>query len=208
MRDPDWSNVTVLPAREAGAASRPLAATCPCCGAAVDAAEILIDAGRALISHGGETATLTPFECRLVQILADRAPAIVTKEAIFDILYAGRAEGDLPQPKILDIWAFKIRRKIRRIGLDLETSLGTGVALVRIDAGEGPFVPARQRREARLAGKTFDPQVADLVARGFGLQAIARNLGISYHLANEILMRLGLRIAHPKGRRPAVSLRR
>ncbi|MGA9855081.1 MAG: winged helix-turn-helix domain-containing protein [Gammaproteobacteria bacterium] len=69
---------------------------------------------------------LTPTEAKVLEALLARAEA--TKEAILLHLYSTRCD-DAPEIKIVDVLVFRIRKKLARHGLKIETRWGRGYAL-------------------------------------------------------------------------------
>jgi two-component system cell cycle response regulator CtrA len=92
----------------------------------------------------GKPVTLTKKEYQIAEILALRKGAVLSKEAILDHLYGGLDE---PNPKIIDVFICKIRKKLQSMGVDdfIETNWGRGYMVIdhRQDAaGLGPQLPA------------------------------------------------------------------
>lgn len=84
----------------------------------------------------GKPVTLTKKEYQIAEILALRKGAVLSKEAILDHLYGGLDE---PNPKIIDVFICKIRKKLQSMGVDdfIETNWGRGYMVIdhRQDAG-------------------------------------------------------------------------
>lgn len=89
----------------------------------------------------GQPVTLTKKEYQIAEILALRKGAVLSKEAILDHLYGGLDE---PNPKIIDVFICKIRKKLQSMGVDdfIETNWGRGYMVIdhRQDA-MGQVVP-------------------------------------------------------------------
>lgn len=68
---------------------------------------------------------LTRSEAAFLTVLADRAPRIVSKDALLQLLYADRPD-DAPSEKLIDVWVCKIRPKIAGTGCEIETIWGEG----------------------------------------------------------------------------------
>lgn len=77
----------------------------------------------------GREVTLTKKEYQIVEILALRKGCVLSKEAILDHLYGGLDE---PNPKIIDVFICKIRKKLLALGADdlIETNWGRGYMVV------------------------------------------------------------------------------
>ena len=69
---------------------------------------------------------LTPSEERVMGVLVGRERA--SKEAIMAALYLDRS-ADAAEPKIVDVYICKIRRKVRPFGVEIVTLWGEGFAL-------------------------------------------------------------------------------
>ena len=70
---------------------------------------------------------LTGCEARVFGALLARE--IATKSAIFAAVYANRSECDQAEPKIVDVFVCKMRRKLKPFGVDIKTAWGTGYYL-------------------------------------------------------------------------------
>ncbi|MDE1883393.1 MAG: response regulator transcription factor [Rhodospirillales bacterium] len=73
----------------------------------------------------GKPVTLTKKEYQIAEILALRKGVVLSKEAILDHLYGGLDE---PNPKIIDVFICKIRKKLQALGVEdfIETNWGRG----------------------------------------------------------------------------------
>lgn len=85
--------------------------------------EINMNAKKILVA--GQNVSLTKKEYQIVEILALRKGCVLSKEAILDHLYGGLDE---PNPKIIDVFICKIRKKLLAVGADdlIETNWGRG----------------------------------------------------------------------------------
>ena len=74
----------------------------------------------------GKPVTLTKKEYQIAEILALRKGAVLSKEAILDHLYGGLDE---PNPKIIDVFICKIRKKLQSMGVEdfIETNWGAAI---------------------------------------------------------------------------------
>lgn len=70
---------------------------------------------------------LTAKEATLLKTLYER-PDVVRKEVLWDELYALLPNGG-PEPKIIDVFICKMRRKLRSHGITIETVWGRGYRL-------------------------------------------------------------------------------
>jgi two-component system cell cycle response regulator CtrA len=116
----------------------------------IGAVEINMNAKK--IYAKGRPVTLTKKEYQIAEILALRKGNVLSKEAILDHLYGGLDE---PNPKIIDVFICKIRKKLQLMGVDdfIETNWGRGYMVIdhRADAGaemSGTPAPAEERARA------------------------------------------------------------
>lgn len=81
------------------------------------------------IYANGKPVTLTKKEYQIAEILALRKGVVLSKEAILDHLYGGMDE---PNPKIIDVFVCKIRKKLQNLGVEdfIETNWGRGYMVV------------------------------------------------------------------------------
>lgn len=84
---------------------------------------ILIDCVRLPVEWG-----LTQQETRVFGTLVNRE--VATKDAVMAALYSDRAgaEGEV-EPKIVDVFVCKIRKKLKPFGIEIRTVWGQGYAL-------------------------------------------------------------------------------
>jgi len=95
----------------------------------------------------GKPVTLTKKEYQIAEILALRKGNVLSKEAILDHLYGGLDE---PNPKIIDVFICKIRKKLQMMGVDdfIETNWGRGYMVI----------DHRQDAPAELPGRELPAQ--------------------------------------------------
>ncbi len=93
----------------------------------IGAVEINMNAKK--IFAKGKPVMLTKKEYQIAEILALRKGAVLSKEAILDHLYGGLDE---PNPKIIDVFICKIRKKLQSMGVDdfIETNWGRGYMVI------------------------------------------------------------------------------
>jgi two-component system cell cycle response regulator CtrA len=89
---------------------------------------------------GDREISLTKKEYQIVEILALRKGCVLSKEAILDHLYGGLDE---PNPKIIDVFICKIRKKLMALGADdiIETNWGRGYMVVEKRTAEHNAAP-------------------------------------------------------------------
>lgn len=81
----------------------------------------------ALEAHGSPYfASLTATEEKVAQLLRLRSPNVVSKQQVFDLLYAFRSEGETPEIKIVDVYICKIRPKLELLSIKIETAWARG----------------------------------------------------------------------------------
>lgn len=91
--------------------------------------------------------SLTKKEYQIVEILALRKGCVLSKEAILDHLYGGLDE---PNPKIIDVFICKIRKKLQKSGAD---------DLIQTNWGRGYMVVDRRERPIRTTEPETSPQL-------------------------------------------------
>jgi two-component system cell cycle response regulator CtrA len=69
-------------------------------------------------------AKLTRKEAAIVAAIVKHGSA--TKSAIYHALYGGLDHRDQREPKIVDVFVYKVRKKLRRFGIQIGTTWGTG----------------------------------------------------------------------------------
>jgi DNA-binding response OmpR family regulator len=101
---------------------------CPCCNTE------LANADRPLVSletnklmAGGEIIRLTPREAEIASILVDAMPMPAERERIFSKLYGG-VPTEAPE-KMLEVYVWRLRKKLAPAGLSIRTVWGTGYAM-------------------------------------------------------------------------------
>ena len=70
---------------------------------------------------------LTAYEGRVLAALSRGEQ--MSKEQILAVAYSDRLDQDLPELKIVDVWVCKIRKKLKPLGIDVETIWGEGHAV-------------------------------------------------------------------------------
>ena len=107
---------------------------CAACGqAAPEFGGIIADDARGEIRFGGKrVGSLTGREYALFRLLLNAKGRTLSKELIIGELYAKeyRADDEMPEMKIIDVFICKLRKKITGLGLDVGTTWGRGYYLV------------------------------------------------------------------------------
>lgn len=120
---------------------------------------------------------LTKYEGRMLKALARAKGGYVSTEQLLVTLYG--LEPDV-EPKIVDVWICKLRKKLAGTGIEIRTSWGVGfglspesvLALRRIVAENvAPEEDARVAAEKAAAAKALLDRVASLEAENAALKA-------------------------------------
>lgn len=92
----------------------------------------LLDPATGVLWIGHESVKLTRAEQAIFLRLMQSPGQALSRERLYDVLYDARADSDCPDPKIIDVFICKLRRKVARIGLAglIETLGGRGFRLV------------------------------------------------------------------------------
>lgn len=97
----------------------------------------LTDSFVAFDLHGLDTLRLTRHEAAVVKILHDNLGKPVTKERLHSAIYAMRVtDAEVPEPKIIDVFICKIRRKISGSPWEIKTNWGFGYVLQKREGGK------------------------------------------------------------------------
>jgi DNA-binding winged helix-turn-helix (wHTH) protein len=108
----------------------------PSCGgthghgsATISVGNLVVDLSRNYAKVGETRLELTAKEFRIIEFLALRKGAVLSKDAFLNHLYGGIDE---PEPKIIDVFICKLRRKLVENGaegLSVDTVWGQGYIL-------------------------------------------------------------------------------
>lgn len=110
-----------------------MAELCPTCRQQLpQSAGVVIDAAAGLVVAGGRLAVLAPGEAAILLCLQQKAPRLVTKQALLDELCLH--EVDQPEIKIVDVYVCKIRKKLKPLGIDIQTIWGRGYRMLPLEA--------------------------------------------------------------------------
>lgn len=100
---------------------------CPVCGGGLPAMPLTILPERGMVVANGAFVSMPPSEMTVLEALVERWPNVVTKEAIMECLYL--LEQDEAFIKIIDVYVCKIRKKIKPLGIEIQTHWGRGYSL-------------------------------------------------------------------------------
>ena len=78
----------------------------------------------------------TPMEHRMVNLLFSKIGRVVNRGAIMDGMFFDRAE---PQPKVIDIYAYRVRPKLARMGYAMTTIPHVGYCVSAAGIGAASF---------------------------------------------------------------------
>ena len=95
-----------------------------------------IDIDRNLVTINDDFVPLTQKEYQIVHLLRMRKGAVLSKDAFISHIYGGIDE---PETKIIDVFICKLRRKLRKAGLQdakIDTIWGQGYMLRNQDMPE------------------------------------------------------------------------
>lgn len=104
---------------------------CPLCGAPLSAPPCAILPERGMVVANGAFAFVPTSEMALLTRLVEIFPRPLSRDAAMQHLYALRPDEE-PQPKIVDVFICKLRKKIEPLGIRIDTLWGRGYVL-RVD---------------------------------------------------------------------------
>lgn len=99
---------------------------CPVCGQPCHSLPVTLLPERGMVVANGKFTVLTGKEMAILELLADRFPRVLSKDAILSLMYQFEDE---PEIKIIDVFICKLRKKIEPIGVRIDTAWGKGYGL-------------------------------------------------------------------------------
>lgn len=100
---------------------------CPCCGQELPKTDdIRVDLDGGFIVARGFVVQPTASEFRLFEQLWGGRPRTFTKDQLMEELYWRRSSGEEVEPKILDVYVCKLRKRLEPLGIRIETVWGSG----------------------------------------------------------------------------------
>ena len=132
----------------------------------VSAGNLEVDLNRHLALVAGTQLPLTGKEFRIVEFLALRKGSVLSKTAFLSHLYGGMDE---PEPKIIDVFICKLRRKLELAGasgVSIDTVWGQGYILREtevVNQTPGSMIASIETPQAEESTRT-DANVAELRA--------------------------------------------
>jgi DNA-binding winged helix-turn-helix (wHTH) protein len=94
---------------------------------------IALDAVRRRVSAGGLSVALSQAEFRIFAVLWQRRGRTVSSADLLDALYP---DGERPGSRVLPVFLFKLRHKLKRVGLEdfVQTAAGGGFTIPACDS--------------------------------------------------------------------------
>jgi hypothetical protein len=94
--------------------------------------EALLGVGNDDVSRLLTVLDATPQQAEIVGFMLKRA--VATRDALLIVLFGNRPECDHPEPKLIDVQMVKVKRALRKVGIEVRTEWGYGGwALARED---------------------------------------------------------------------------
>lgn len=101
---------------------------CPVCGSSLTGIALSWNAERGVVVGEGRFAVLPDSEGKILQLLIDRWPNVASKESLHHAIYGLDPDGGA-EIRIIDVFICRLRKKIKPLGVDIETSWGSGYSL-------------------------------------------------------------------------------
>jgi len=167
---------------------------CPCCHQPVEGAKFLADPITGMVTNGFVSVSLTPQEIRLARHLFDAFPGMSTKERIHEQVILD-IHGQGPGPKIIDVLVCKIRPKLSRIGVAIETVWGRGYRVVEVEPGQAEAIKydsirVRTKGSAHRWTEEDEFRLTDLMKRGNSATVCATIMKLPYSTVTRAYKRL------------------
>ena len=108
-----------------------MTARCPLCGGEVDPDRTMVDRVTSCVSRDGVMVHLETQEMNVFWILHDQYPALVSHDRIYDHLYRGTDR--YPDTRVVNVLISRLRSKLKRLGLGIETVGRHGWKLVEME---------------------------------------------------------------------------
>jgi DNA-binding response OmpR family regulator len=104
-------------------------ALCPTCGASIaHDADIKFDFELNVITGRGRIAMMSQHEMDVVEAVYSHFPNVVSRDRMMTRIYGHRPEE--PDPKIVDVFICKARKKFKDMGFDIVNRWGRGYRLI------------------------------------------------------------------------------
>ena len=108
-----------------------MTARCPLCGGEVDPDRTMVDRVTSCVSRDGVMVHLETQEMNVFWILHQKYPALVSHERIYNRLYVGTDKA--PSDRVVNVLISRLRSKLKRLGLGIETVDRHGWKLVETE---------------------------------------------------------------------------
>lgn len=106
---------------------------CPCCRQGLPhSPELIVDEAGILVRNG-RFASLTRHEFALFETLQNAGHRILSQEALLRSIYG--LQMDEPEIKIIDVFVCKLRKKLKPLGVEIQTVWGSGYRLLPVAGG-------------------------------------------------------------------------
>src|SRR3954447_23452497 len=115
----------------------------------VEELERVLGVDRSLTSRLRDVFGLEPGLSPILGMLMKRT--FVSHSSLYTVLYAGRPECDWPSAKVMDVQICKLRRKLRKHGVSIETRWGEGWSMTMADKAKVRTVIEAFGSDAALA---------------------------------------------------------
>lgn len=109
------------------------ACCCPTCGAPMHSTGIVVSLNDNTITSPLGSISLRPIEAEVAHVLAKRSPAFVHHEPLFSLVYG--KTGYWPDRRTMYVHISHLRKRIKAIGIEIETLYGVGCRM-RLAAAE------------------------------------------------------------------------
>ena len=112
--------------------------SCPLCGETCEVVNASVDIDGQWFLFDGGNIHLTPKEAQFLERMIDASPRTVSKGYLMDSMYGLFSEKEEPDNRILNVYAYKLRKKLVATPFRLLTIWGGGgFRLVRVNKSEG-----------------------------------------------------------------------
>ena len=106
---------------------------CPCCRQVLPAsAELIVDVEAGIVVRNGRFAALTRHEFEVFEAL--REGRVLSQQQLIARIYWQADEE--PDAKIIDVYVCKIRKRLKPLGVEIQTIWGKGYRLLPTAAGK------------------------------------------------------------------------
>lgn len=107
--------------------------TCPCCRQVLPQSPQLIVDEAGILVRNGRFASLTRHEFALFETLQNAGDRVLSQEALLRSIYG--LQMDEPEIKIIDVFVCKLRKKLKPLGVEIQTVWGSGYRLLPLAGG-------------------------------------------------------------------------